>query len=92
VVDVVPPATAFVFVTKISERHKSTSPSAIQVKNRQNPITIQQKLDVINHLETGERIVAICCNTIFAHASIRTIHDIADINIERARSGTEGFV
>jgi hypothetical protein len=91
-VAVVPPATAFVFVTKISERHKSTTPSAIQVKNRQNSITIQQKLDVINHLQTGERIVAICCNVIFAHASIHTIHDIADINTEHAKSGTKVFV
>ena len=90
--DVVLPATAFVFVTKISERHKSTSPSAIQVKNRQITIIIPQKLGVINHLETGERIVAIFCNAVFAHTSLHTIRDIADINTEPARSRTNVFV
>ena len=59
------------------------------MKNQQNTIIIQQKLDVINQPETGERIVAICCNVIFAHTSICTIHDIADINTERSRSGTK---
>jgi hypothetical protein len=35
--DIIPPATALVFVIKMSEKHKSASPSAIQVKidNRQ---------------------------------------------------------
>jgi hypothetical protein len=54
VADVVPPATALAFVTKISDRHKSTSPSAIQVKNWQNTISSQQKLDIINQLEKDE--------------------------------------
>jgi hypothetical protein len=62
------------------------------VKNRQNTVIIQQKLDIINQLETDEQIVAMYCNVIFAHASICTIHDIADINTESARSGTKVFV
>jgi len=33
--DMIPPATALAFIIKMSEKHKSTSPSAIQVTNRQ---------------------------------------------------------
>jgi hypothetical protein len=38
----------------MSEKHKSTSPSAIQVKNRQKTISIEEKLHVISQLEKGE--------------------------------------
>jgi len=55
VADVVPPTTALAFVTKVSEKHKPTSPSAIQVKNRQKI----EKLDVIRQLEKAERTVDI---------------------------------
>jgi hypothetical protein len=34
VADVVPPSTVLAFENKMGEKHKSTSPSAIQVKNQ----------------------------------------------------------
>ena len=46
--DVVPPSTAFAVVTKMSEKCKSTSPSTIQVKNRQKTIRTEDKLDTIS--------------------------------------------
>ena len=33
--DMIPPAKTLAFLIKMSEKHKSTSPSAIQVKNWQ---------------------------------------------------------
>ena len=54
VADVVSPSTGLAFVTKISEKHKPTSPSTIQEKNPQKTIGIKEKLDVISQLEKGE--------------------------------------
>jgi len=48
-------STAFAFVVKMSEKHRSTSPSAIQVKNWWKTISTDEKL------EKGELIVYICC-------------------------------
>jgi len=42
---VAPPSTALAFVTKISEKGKSTSLSEIQLKNWQKTISTEQKLD-----------------------------------------------
>ena len=36
------------FLTNVSEKHKAASPSAIQVKNLQKTISIEEKLDVIS--------------------------------------------
>jgi hypothetical protein len=38
----------------MSEKHKSTFPSAIQVKNHQETVSTEEKLDVISQLEKGE--------------------------------------
>jgi hypothetical protein len=38
----------------MSEKSKSTSPSAIQVKNWQKTIGSEEELDVISRLEKGE--------------------------------------
>jgi hypothetical protein len=38
----------------MSEKCKSTSPSAIQVKNQRKTISTEEKLDVISQLEKGE--------------------------------------
>ena len=46
--DVIPPLTALAFITNVSEKHKSTSPSAIQVKNQWKTIGIEKKLDVVS--------------------------------------------
>ena len=60
---------------KTSERRKSASPSAIQVKNPRKMIRIEDKLDVINLLEKDERPVDIWFNVSFAHSGIRKILD-----------------
>jgi len=44
----------------MSEKHKSTSPSAIQVKNQWKTVSIEDNLDVKSQLQIGERIVDIC--------------------------------
>jgi hypothetical protein len=44
----------------MSEKLKSASPSAMQVKNRGKTIGIEEKLSVIMRREKGERIVDIC--------------------------------
>jgi len=36
------------------EKHKSTSPSAIQVKNQQEAISTDEKLEIISCHEKGE--------------------------------------
>ena len=61
-------ATALAFVTKISGKCKSTSPSAIQVKNWQKTIIIEEKLLVISLLEKVEQIVGRCCDVRLAVA------------------------
>jgi hypothetical protein len=44
----------------MSEKLKSVSPSAMQVKNREKTIGIEEKLSVIMLREKGERIIDIC--------------------------------
>jgi hypothetical protein len=72
----------------MSEKSKSTPPSAIHLKNRRKTISIVEKLD----FKKGERIVDICRNVRLAHSSVRTIRDNADRIKERAKSGTKVFV
>jgi len=62
----------------MSEKHKSTSPSAIQVKNWQNTTSIEEKLDVISRLGKDEKIVDLSCNVRLTHSSVPTICDHAD--------------
>ena len=56
------PSTVFDFLIKISDKHKPTSPSALQVKNWQKTIGTEQKVDIISQLEKGEQNVDICHN------------------------------
>ena len=42
---VVSTSTALAFLTKMSEKCKSTSPSAIRVKNQREAISTEEKLD-----------------------------------------------
>jgi hypothetical protein len=70
--------TALAFATKMSQKHKSASHSAIRVKNLRKTIRTEEKLVVISLFEKGERIVDICYNVRLAHRSIRTICDNAD--------------
>ena len=75
----------------MSVKHKSTSPSAIQVKIWQKTINIEEKLDVINRLEKGEQIVDIRRNIRLAHGCMCTVLDNSDRFVENAKSGTEVF-
>jgi hypothetical protein len=69
---------ALAFLTNISDKHKSASPCAIQVKNQQKTISTGEKLVVLSRCERGERFVDICHNVRLAHSSIRTICDNVD--------------
>jgi hypothetical protein len=75
----------------MSEKHKSASPSAVQVKNWWKTINIKEKSDIISWLEKGEQICYICHNVWYALISVPTIRDNAD-RIESAKSGTKVFV
>jgi hypothetical protein len=46
-------STALAFLSNMSEKCKSASPSAIQVKNWRKTISIVEKLDIINQLVKG---------------------------------------
>jgi hypothetical protein len=76
----------------MSEKHKSTSPSAIPVKNQWRTISTEEKLDIISWLEEGKQIVDIRCNVRLTHCSINTVHDNVDGTGEHATSGTKAFV
>jgi hypothetical protein len=83
---------ALALLTKVSEKHKSTSPSATPVKNRWKAISIEEKLDVISRLEKCDRIVDMWCNVRFAHNSLHTICVNADRIIEGAKLIPKFFV
>jgi hypothetical protein len=85
-------STALDFLTSMSKKCKSASPTAIQVQNRQKTICIEEKLDVKANLKKGERIVNVCHNVRLAHSNVHTIRDNADRIKESARSGTKVFV
>jgi hypothetical protein len=53
---------------------------------------IEEKLDIISHLEKDEWIAHISCNVRVAQCSICTIHDNADRITGSATSGTRVFV
>jgi hypothetical protein len=70
----VSPSTALACVTNMSEKHKPTPLSAIQVKNQQKTIGTEDTLDS----QLDEPIVDVCYNVRLAHCSVHTIHDNAD--------------
>jgi hypothetical protein len=76
----------------MNNKHKSTSPSAIQVNTQRKPICIDDKLDVISQFEKGEQIVDIRCNVRLPHGSLCTIHDKADRIAVSGKSGTKVFL
>ena len=69
-----------------SEERKSTSHSAVQVKNRQKAVNVGRKLNVTNLLEKGERFFYLCCNVKYVDISLCTIRDNADLLTENAKS------
>jgi hypothetical protein len=76
----------------MSEKCKSASPSAIQVKNQRRIIDIEEKLHVVMQHEKGERIGDLCHNVRSAHSSVHTIRDNTNRIKESAKSGTKVFV
>jgi hypothetical protein len=83
---------ALTFLTSMSEKGKSASPSAIQVKKRQKTVGIEEKLDVIMQREKGERIIDICHNVRLADGFVHKVHDNGDRIKGSAKSGTKVFV
>jgi len=74
------------FLTSMRDKRKSTPSSAIQVKNWQKMVDIEEKLDVISQPEKGERIGDIWHKGRHTHISIRRICDNADRIKESAES------
>jgi len=54
----------------MSEKPKSTSPSAVQVKNQRKTVGTEEKLDAIRWPEKGEWVVDMCHNVWFADVSV----------------------
>jgi hypothetical protein len=82
-------STALAFVTNMSEKHKCSSLSAIQVKNRRKTVGTEEKLHVISRHEKGEQIVYICHNVRLTHSRVHTIRGTADRIKESAKSATK---
>jgi hypothetical protein len=76
----------------MSEKGKSASPSATEVKNRRKAIGFEEKLRVMMRREQGERIVDICGNVRLPYSTVHTIRNNADRIKESAKSETELFV
>jgi hypothetical protein len=70
----------------MSENRKSTS-SETKIKRQRKTICIEEKLEVINRLEKGERIANICRALGLAKSTVRTIRNNADRIKESAKSG-----
>jgi hypothetical protein len=85
-------STALAFLTNMSQKRESASPSAFRVKNRRKTIGTEENLRVISRLGKGERIVCMCRNIRLAHSSVHTIRDSADRIKESAKSRTKVFV
>jgi hypothetical protein len=75
----------------MSEKRKSASPSAIQVKNRRKATGTEEKLH-ISRREEGVQIFYICHDVHLAHSSVHALHVNADTIKESAKSGTRVFV
>jgi hypothetical protein len=90
--NLVPSSAALAFLSNRGEKHKSPSPSAVQVKNWRKTISNEEKLDIISQLEKGEHIVDICHVVRFVCISLRTVRENADRIKESATSGIKEFV
>ena len=69
----------------MSEKHKSTSPGAIEVKNQWKTISTEGKLYVMSWFGKGEKIVDIFWNVRLAHSNVRTARGNADKIKESAK-------
>jgi len=75
----------------MSDKNKFVSPSAIEVKNQQRTISIEEKLNVTIWLEKGEWIVDICHNVRLIQSCACTNND-NERNKESPKSETKAFV
>jgi hypothetical protein len=80
------------FLANMSDKHTSTSPNEIQVKNQWKTSSMEVKVDVISRFEKCEWTVDICHNVRLTYSSICTIRDSADGIKESAKSRAEVFV
>jgi hypothetical protein len=78
------------FGIKMREKCKSSSPSAVQLKNGHKTSNIEEKLYVISQLEKCDRTLNIR-HVRYAHISVRTIRDNANRITGSAKSGTKVF-
>jgi len=78
-------STALVFLNDMREKRKSTSLSAIQVKNWWKTIASDEKLEAISPPKKGWMKCYIHCNVRLAHSTTLTVCDVCRIN-KRARS------
>ena len=85
-------STTMDILNNTSEKHKSTSPVAFQVKNCFNTVGTGEKLDAISWLKEGWMKCYIYCNVTLAHSSILTVCDNAGRIKQRAWYETEVFV
>jgi hypothetical protein len=67
----------------MSEKCQSTSFNAIQVKNQQKIIGIEERLYVINQLRKVDELLTCTIMLRLAHGVVRTSHDNADRFKER---------
>jgi hypothetical protein len=88
--DVVLPSIVLAYFTTMSQKCKSASRRAIQVKNSWKIVGTDKKLDIISRLENVNELLT-CCNVIFTHGSICTTNDHAFRITESAESGTKVF-
>jgi hypothetical protein len=84
-------ATALAFLSNMHEKHKSASPSAVQVKNQQKTNSTDEKLHT-SWLGKSEGIVDIRPNVWVTHSSVHTIRNKPDKIKETAKAGTKVFV
>jgi hypothetical protein len=73
----------------MSEQRKCISPNATHRKRQRKTIYLGEKLEVINRLENGERIVNVCRALGLAKSTVRTIRNNAHRIKESAKSGTK---
>ena len=87
-----PPPTVLASLIDMSDKCKSTLPTAVQVKNQWKTISIEEKLDIMIQLEKVEWIVDIWRNVRLIYSSVCRVRENADRITESAKSGTKVFV
>jgi len=89
---VVPWSRVLAFVTTMSKKHKSTSPTAIWVKNQRKTISIEEKLDVTSWLE--RKVKELLTYPVMLDSLILTNiqFKIMLLELQKMLSGTKAFV